>query len=212
MKANTKAATANVAEAISSKAKAKAEPKASPKLSAAGQALIDNEVEITRLKDENSAEIKRRSVENMVNGLAYFKEFADTDTGAIERKHKSELTTHMLTAGVKQPTIDRLYQSIAHPKAQQLVQNCATSKAIAERLAEKKIKTQSAMRAYCKEAIKICNDVADYVTRCRAARFVGIAEGQGKIDVLGHIEPSKLDAFYGAMAEKLQEMYDKADA
>ena len=68
------------------------------------------------------------------------------------------------------------------------------------------------MRAYCKEPVKICADIADYVTRCRAARFVGIAEGRGKIDVLGHIEPSKLDAFYDVMAEKLQEMYDKADA
>jgi len=212
MKANTNKATNNVSDTIAAKAKAKAEPKATPKLNKAGQKMAKNELAIAGAKKTCKALTDKLSAENMNDGLYYFKPYANADTGHIDRQHKSDLTAGFLDVGVEQSAINRLYQSIAHPKAQLLIQNCKTPKAIAERLAEKKIKTQSAMRAYCKEPMQIEQDIQDFVNRAKSARFVELPDVTGKIDILGHVEPEKLDAFFSAFAEKVQALSDKANA
>ena len=209
MKANVNKATNNVSDTIASKAKAKAE---SPKLNKAAQKIAKNELAIASAKKICKEEVDKLSAENMLDGLYYFKAYANADTGHIDRQHKSDLTAGLLAAGVKQSAINRLYQATAQPKAQLLIQNCKTQKAIAERLAEKKIKTQSAMIAYCKEPMQIEQDILDFVNRAKSARFVELPDVTGKIDILGHVEPEKLDAFFAAFAEKVQALSDKANA
>mgnify|MGYP003139966351 CR=1 FL=1 len=212
MSANTNKATDNVSDTIASKAKAKAKPKASPKLNKAGKKMAKNELAIAGAKETCKALTDKLSAENMNEGLYYFSQVADADTGHIDRQHKSDLTAGFIDAGVEQSAINRLYQSITHPKAQLLIRNCKTPKAIAKRLAEKKIKTQSAMRAYCKEPMQIEQDIQDFVNRAKSARFVELPDVTGKIDILGHVEPEKLDAFFAAFAEKVQALSDKANA
>ena len=218
MNTNTNKATNNVSDTIASKAKAKA--KAKPKPEAVepeaveltnSQIVVNGQARLEELKTGYDAERKAISWSSLCYGLAHFAEFADADTGHIERSHVTALSARLKAIGMSQDNINRLFQSITHAAAHMLINGCSDPEKISIILIGKKIKSQTAMRDYCAAVINANPLAVAWVERVKAVQHFECDGVEGKLDMLGHLEQSERESFYAKLTKMMHNILDDAE-
>ena len=177
------------------------------KISKLEQQVIDLCIENKQLQNQNKKQIADNKKDILIKCIYHFAQVANDKTGKVERKHKAPISEGLIDAGFNQAYVNRTFQAVAGANIMKHVTDYKNNeKAIAKRLKDTKLITQSALIKFNSEPKVLTEEFKQFEQRVKVA--LKTPDGE---HILGHVEPTKIDNLLNKIAFLAQDLSEKED-